>query len=248
MITFTSYSAPVLEEAYDYYYFTSYENISGSGQYSFYDTDGVTEIFLDGLGVTPYFMWNAAENPSTVFYGATFVDYIGHYDADLIMVRPVNGRNYETFVMGQYFTLTIDGASAADDVTQAAIDAINALPDTVSLSDKAAVEAARTAYDLISTTEQKALVTNYSKLTQAEKRVADLEYLQNQQIPTEPTEGPSGNDGPGAGIAIAVILFLGAAAFITVQVMGRKKKAKNSESNSGEADADKEKMTGENDR
>ena len=223
LISFSSYEAPVLEEEYDYYYFSSYQNISASGEYTFYDTDGVTEIAIPGLGVTPYFLWNASESPTTVFYGATFVDYIGHYEADLIMVRPVNGQNYGSFIMGQYFTMTTDGAAAADKVTQAAIDAIRALPDTVSLSDKAAVEAARAAYNLISTTEQKALVTNYSKLTQAEKRITDLEYLQNEQPATEPTEEPASNNNGGAAVLIGVIVVIAAAAVAILVI--RKKKA-----------------------
>ena len=196
LLTFASYDAPVMEEEYDYNYYSSYDNLSATGSYSFYDIDGVTVIEKQGLGITDYFQWNAVENPTSVYYGATFGDYIGHFDPKLIMVRPANGRNYSTFVLDQYFTLTLDGAAAADRITQAAIDAINALPDTVSLSDKANVEAARSAYDLISTLEQRALVTNYSKLTQAEKRISDLEYLNNgQQTPEEPTPVEPAKDG-----------------------------------------------------
>ncbi len=210
LVSFNSYDAPVLEEAYDYLYFTSFENISASGEYTFYDIDGVTVIAKEGLGVTPYFMWNAAENPTGIYYGATFVDYIGHYDADLIMVRPINGKNYGSFIWGQYFTSTVNGAAAADSVTQAAIDAINALPETVSLGDKAAVEAARAAYELISTMEQKALVTNYTKLTQAEKRITDLEYLESEQNATEPTEEPGSNGGGNsAGLILVIVLIVG---------------------------------------
>ncbi len=229
MITFTSYNAPILEEEYDYYYFSSFQNISASGEYTFYDTDGVTIIAIEGLGVTPYFVWNAAELPSTVFYGATFVDYIGHYDPDLVIVRPSNGQNYETFIMDQYFTMTVDGAAAADANTQRAIDLIKALPDTVSLSDKASVEAARAAYNLISTTEQKALVTNYNKLTQAEKRISDLEYLANEQEPTEePSEEP-GNNGGSSGAVVAVIAVIAAAALVVMVLLKKKKTAPKSE-------------------
>ena len=207
MIAFRSYDAPILEEEYDYYYFLSGENISATGQYDFYDTDGVTIIPMQGLGVTPYFMWNAAENPASIYYGATFVDYIGHYDPDLILVRPANGRNYGSFVMDQYFTLTVDGAAAADAMTQAAMDAISDLPDTVRLEDKPLVVAARAAYDLISTLEQKALVTNYSKLTQAEKRIADLEYLANDTPTVDtPPDQPTVEE-PTVGSALPVILI-----------------------------------------
>ena len=227
VITFCSYNAPVMEEQYDYNYFTSFENISGSGIYTFYDTDGVTPIDIPGLGVTPYFVWNAAENASTVFYGATFVDYIGHYNESLVMVRPVNGKNYSTFVLDQYFVTTINGAAAADEVTQKVIDMINALPETASISDKENVMAARAAYDLISTTEQKALVTNYAKLTAAEKRISDLEYLESEQNATEPTE-PAENNGATTAIlcgAAGVILV----AAVVILVIAKGKKNKNTE-------------------
>ena len=219
LVTFCSYDAPLLEEEYDYLYFQSFDNLSGTGEYTFYDTDGITVIAKEGLGITPYFVWNAAENPSGVYYGASFVDYIGHYEPKLMMVRPINGKNYGSFIWSQYFSKTINGAAAADDVTQAAIDAINALPETVSLSDKSAVEAARAAYDLISTQEQKALVTNYSLLTQAEKRISDLEYLANEQSATEPTEVPDDNNSAStlATIIVAVIVVIAAAAVVIVK-------------------------------
>lgn len=203
MMTFRSYDAPALEEEYDYFYYLSCDNIPATGEYTFYDTDGVTVITKEGLGVTPYYMWNAAENPTSVYYGATFVDYIGHGEPQLIMVRPVNGQNYGSFVLNQYFTLAVDGAAAADAVTQAAIEAIDALPETVRLTDKPLVEAARAAYDQISTLEQKALVTNYTKLTQAEKRISDLEYLESD-VP--PAEEPEPDNPLSAGVIAAIIL------------------------------------------
>ena len=51
---------------------------------------------------------------------------------------------------------------------------INAIPETVTLSDKAAVEAARAAYNKLKV-EAQAMVSNYSKLTAAETTIADLE-------------------------------------------------------------------------
>ncbi len=190
-VTFQSYDAPILEEEYDYYYYLSQDHIPATGEYSF--TDATEAVFYkNGLELVPYFMWNAAESPSNIYYGASFVDYIGHYEADLVLVRPTNGQNYNSFVMNQYFAMTLDGAAAADDLTLAAINAINALPETVGLDDKPLVEAARTAYDRITVLEQKALITNYSKLTQAEKRIADLEYLANDTpVADQPTEQPA---------------------------------------------------------
>ncbi len=207
MVTFQSYDAPALEEEYDYYYFLSGDNIPATGDYDYYDTDGVTIIQKPGLGILPYFMWNAAEMPSNTYFGASFVDYIGHYRPDLVLVRPANGQNYGSFVMDQYFAMTVDGAAAADKLTLTAINAINALPDPVRLEDKALVEAARSAYDLISTLEQKSLVTNYTKLTQAEKRIKDLEYLADDTPPAEqpPEELPPAQK-PAGPAPLAVIL------------------------------------------
>ncbi|WP_052410371.1 S-layer homology domain-containing protein [Paenibacillus durus] len=52
----------------------------------------------------------------------------------------------------------------------AVIQLINALPDAVSLADKSKVTAARNAYNAL-TAAQKALVTNYGKLTNAEAQI-----------------------------------------------------------------------------
>ncbi len=193
LVTFQSYNAPILEEEFDYNYFASYENIPATGDYSFIDTAG-QELIFEGLKIVPYFMWNAADAPYVVYYGANFIDYVGHVENKITMVRPANGKNYESFVLGQYFDNVLLGAAAADDVTLAAISLIDKLPETVSLDDKAAVEAARAAYDAISTIEQRALVTNYSKLTEAEARIEKLLTLENgtdTEPPTDedPTEG-----------------------------------------------------------
>ncbi len=188
LIAFNSYEAPILEEEYDYVYYYSNENMPLTGEYLVPISDTEALVY-NGLGIVPYFMWNVANEPSNVFYGANFVDYIGHGDGDLIMVRPVNGKHYESFVFAQYFDVVLDGASAADDVTLAAIYAINLLPDSISLADKALVLAARAAYDKIATLEQRALVTNYNKLTQAEKRISDLEFLNNGQDEQQPGDG-----------------------------------------------------------
>lgn len=54
---------------------------------------------------------------------------------------------------------------------------INAIPDSVTLNDKATVEAARKAYDAL-TADQKKDVINYSKLVDAENTIAALEALE----------------------------------------------------------------------
>ena len=188
LVTFTSYDAPILEEEYDMMYFASGDHISATGAYTMYTPDGLSTVTKEGLGIVPYFMWNATDTPTTVYYGANFVNYIGHVTSKLTMVAPSNGQNYNSFIFTQYFDTVIDGAPAADAITLEAIAAINRLPETVSLSDRELVEAARAAYDRISTLEQRSLVTEYAKLTQAEKRISDLLYLENGDTPadTEP--------------------------------------------------------------
>ena len=127
-------------------------------------------------------------------------------------------------MLDQYFTNRFDGAAAADVATQKVIDMINALPETVSVADKEAVQAARAAYDLISTIEQKALVTNYSRLTAAEKRISDLEFLESEQqttVPTEPDADDTTNSDP------TVLIVIGVIAVVAVVILVLKKTKKN---------------------
>jgi hypothetical protein len=178
LVTFQSYNAPILEEEFDYNYFASYENIPATGDYTFMDGNG-KEIIFSGLGIVDCFMWNADSSPYVVYYGANFIDYIGHIENPITMVCPANGKNYDSFILSNYFDNVLLGAAAADDITLAAIELIEKLPETVSLDDKAAVETARAAYDAISTLEQRSLVTNYQKLTEAEARIEKLLTLEN---------------------------------------------------------------------
>ena len=188
MLTFTAYKAPILEETFDAQVFLGRQHIPATGVYTLVMGVDGQQTDVTGLGIVPYFIWNATDMPSNIYYGANFVDYIGYAEGDLVMIRPINGKQYDSFIMGQYFGTVVDGAAAADDVTLAAIAAINALPETVSLTDKPLVVAAREAYNKISTIEQRALVTNYAKLEKAEKRIQDLEYLENGQETETETE------------------------------------------------------------
>ena len=174
-VVFTSYDAPILEEEFDKAYYECFENIPGSGEYGTYtDYDG-TEVTITGMGLIPYYMWNANSGQYyDVFYGANFVDYVGYVDNKLTMVRPVNGQHYETYIMDQYFNLVIDGAAGADDTTLAAIAAINAIPERVTYAHKDIVEAARAAYNKVSNKLQQSLVTNYDVLVSAEQRISAL--------------------------------------------------------------------------
>ena len=191
LVVFKSYEAPILEEELDKTLYDEYQNIPCTGEYEFSyweDADGDgkldTQVFVtyEGLGIVPYFMMNiSAGKYNNVYYGATFVDHIGHVNennrsyanmGNLIMVAPSNGVYYDTFIMGQYFSSTIAGGVAADDVTLAAMAAINALPDRVTLNDEHLVIAARAAYNKISSVEQQALVTEYlQKLVTAENLI-----------------------------------------------------------------------------
>ena len=222
-VVFGSYDAPILEEEFDSTYYESFQHLPGAGNYGEYtDYDG-TEVSIDGLGLMPYFMWNATGGMySNVFYGANFVDYVGYVTDKLTMVRPINGKGYDSYIYGQYFDLTIDGAEAPDKVTLAAIAAINALPERVSYEDRALVEAARAAYNKIATFEQMAQVTNYATLVSAEQRIIALTPADENAEAVDPTaettapaettvqapEETEGGNGGGALIAILTVLVL----------------------------------------
>ncbi len=233
-VTFKSLRAPILEEQYDTAWanYESYSNWIGVDE----DGDGVADYFYcslpgpgimgslsDGteihcLGIYQYNTWNL--NDANFFYGATFKDRVGLMAPNLVMVRPANGTNYDSFVYGLYFGSVVDGAVAADRTTLNAIAAIEALPEFVTLDNKAQVAEARALYNMIATIEQQALVTNYSKLTSAE---STIEFLENQNKPEPPVivdPKPTSNNGlvitlgvlcgvfGAAAIAAFVLLFL----------------------------------------
>ncbi len=180
-VIFTSYDAPIFEEEFDSYYYETFEHIPGTGDFGTYNDYDGSEIVINGMGLIPYYMWNATGGMySNVFYGANFVDYVGYVEDKLIMVRPSNGQHYDTYILDQYFDAAIDGAAGADDTTLAAISAINQIPERVTYEDRAIVEAARAAYDKIATKVQQALVTNYDVLVTAEQRVKALTPVENQ--------------------------------------------------------------------
>lgn len=176
IVIFGSYTVPIFEEEFDPAYYESLEHIPGSGNYGVYTDFNGNEVSVDGIGMIPYYMWNSTDSKySNVFYGANFVDYVGYVDKKLIMVSPVNGVGYDSYICDSYFDYRIDGPAAPDKVTVAAINAIRLIPDKVTLDDKPLVEAAREAYNKIATVEQMALVTNYASLVSAEQRIAALE-------------------------------------------------------------------------
>ncbi|MBE7079602.1 MAG: hypothetical protein E7371_00015 [Clostridiales bacterium] len=181
LVVFKSYDAPILEEDYDTSRL-SYDCLAMTGKIGDYE----------GLGIVKYYMWNPTAQFSNFYFGANFVDFIGDVDKNIVMVKPANGKNYNTFIMNQYFSMIVDGGNA---LTQEAVDVvglINKLPTSISLADEDAILIARAAYDKLTSLEQRALITDaYSKLSNAE---STLEYLK-LNVPVEP-EDP-GTDVPG---------------------------------------------------
>ena len=230
-VVFGSCEAPILEEEFDPLHYETFENIPGTGDFGTYtDYDG-NEVQITGMGLVPYFMWNATDGMYfDVFYGATFVDYVGYVEDKLTMVRPVNGTNYDSYILSQYFDVTIDGAQAPDKQTLSAIAAIKAIPERVSYEQKYIVENARALYSKIGLLEQQALVTNYSDLVSAEQRIIAL-------TPTdEPAEVPDGEPAAegihGGIIALIVILCVlvafagGIAAYVAVKAKKEQRNGK----------------------
>ncbi len=232
MVIFLSHIAPKLEEEYDENYYLSFDHIPGAGEYnsSYYvDTDDDGELDFEepvtkyGIEVVPYYMWNVfSEKYNNVYYGANFQDYVGYAPGNIIMVSPSNGEEYDSFIYDQYFGIKIAGDVVADSATKEAIDAINNLPEKITLKDEDLVKAARAAYDKITNQMQKALITNYSTLTRAEKLIEA--YKQNNSteeppIDNTPTDEPKASIGEiilnvlkviaiTIAIIIAVLLFI----------------------------------------
>ncbi|MBO5240056.1 MAG: leucine-rich repeat protein [Clostridia bacterium] len=206
VVVFTSYEAPILEEEYDVSY-VSYENLPMNGQIGGYQ----------GLGISKYYMWNVTANFSTFYFGANFVDHIGHIHKNLAMVVPANGQNYDSFIFGQYFSTTVAGSNAATQDTINVIGLINALPERITLSCESAIVAARNAYDSLASLEQKALVTNYTVLTNAESTLAYLKSREEQSTPGEPDPKPENpiEGQPERGVVgyVVAIVVLGVSVF-----------------------------------
>ncbi len=232
-VVFTSYEAPILEEEFDPKYYESFENLPGTGSFgTYFDYEG-NEVEIFGTGLIPFYMWNSTDGLySNVFYGANFVDYVGRVEDKLIMIKPVNGLYYDSYVYGQYFNTVMEGASAADAVTLEAIAAINNLPEQVRYDDKALVEAARAAYNKIATTEQQALVTNYPALVSAEQRITALTPSDESGEVSEDSESSdSSENAGGAGnfskpalfITLGILAVAAIAVIVLNSLKGKKK-------------------------
>ncbi len=237
MVILNSQTAPILEEEFDPSYYDNLAHIPGTGDFgTYYDYDG-SEVTIEPMGLIPYFMWNATGGMySNAYYGANFVDYVGYVEQKPILVRPVNGVNYDSFIWQQYFGKTVDGPAAPDANTLAAIRAIRDLGTKVSYEDKARVEAARVLYDRIATLEQKSLVTNFADLISAEQRITALAPTEEAPDTTGATEADTqaqeGSGGAGW-LVLAVAALGGGAAFWAVR---RKKTVSSGEEETAEMD------------
>ena len=231
VVIFKSFEAPMLEEEYDTSYL-SYSNLPYTGTLGEYE----------GLGISKFYMWNVTSSFNNFYFGANFVDHIGYVDNDLVMVKPANGLNYNTFIFSQYFGTVVEGSNAASEATIKVIAMINALPDNtmISLANEAAVVAARAAFEQLPTLEQRALVTNLSKLESAEDMIIFLksessggdsstgdDSSNDSSSNSGSTETPAkSNVGYIVAIVIVAVLACGLAAYIGVDkfVLPKRKK------------------------
>mgnify|MGYP004638186959 CR=1 FL=1 len=212
-VVFTGLTAPALEEQYDEFYHygdnTPFVTVS----------DGVSS----GLSISKYYMWNIGTHYNNYYYGANFINYVGKVDANLTMIYPANGTNYNEFIYGKYFNTMIQGPHAATARTLAVIAQIEALPSQITLSHKDLVAAARSAYNELSLTSQQALVTNYEKLTSAE---ATIEYLsaRNNNSSSEDSSADNNNGGGPVvlWIVIPCVLIVAAAGVVYFMVFKKK--------------------------
>ena len=183
VVSFGSQQAPIIEEEFDRTWYESFKNMPGTGDFGTYQDYEGNEVEITGIGIVPYYMWNSTDGLySNVYYGATFVDYVGYMEDKLLLIRPVNGVGYDSFVLKQYFDITLDGAQAADKHTLDTIWAIDQIPDRVNYAQKDLVENARAMYDKIATLQQQALVVNYADLVSAEQRILSLTPAEEEVI------------------------------------------------------------------
>ena len=109
------------------------------------------------------------------------------------------------------------------------------LPDAaaVTLADEEQIVAARRAYDGITSVEQQALVTNYSRLTDAESIIEYLKLGQSQPIGPEEPETPSAAatffKNNMVGLIIAGVLLLAVAGLVVWVILLKKNNKKTAE-------------------
>jgi hypothetical protein len=194
--------------------YVSYEELPFTGSLRLYEG----EEPVQGLGIVPFYMWNAVSGWNNYYFGANFVDRIGHETGHLVMVKPANGQNYNSFIISQYFNMVLDGTNAATKETLNVIAMIDALPKEIMLEDEELVANVLAAYNNLPS-EQQELVkkANYQALNEA---ISVIEYLKSN-LPSEPpeTETPEDNkDNNGktnvVPIIVLTVVIVGLAAYI----------------------------------
>lgn len=92
--------------------------------------------------------------------------------------------NYDRLLRAEAAIAQLEAEQAEIEMNKAAakvvVDLIDALPTPITLTDKDAVKAARTAYNNL-TADQKGYVTNYDKLLAAEAAIAELEAAEKEK-------------------------------------------------------------------
>ena len=234
IVALGAYESPILEEEFDPAYYESFEHLPATGDLGTYTDWEGNEVQIIGEGIVPYFMYNSTDGLySNVFYGANFVDYVGYVKNKPMLIRPVNGTLYDSFIMGQYFDLNavVDGPQAPSKHTLNTIAAIDAIPDGVTYDQKHLVEYARELYNKIGSKEQQALVHNESKLISAEQRIASL--APQEQAPEAPKAPAAPKAEKTSGWAILGIILgiaaLLAGAFFGVKFFLKKKAEKSND-------------------
>lgn len=223
-VVFTGLTAPALEEQYDEFYHygdnTPFVTVS----------DGVSS----GLSISKYYMWNIGTHYNNYYYGANFINYVGKVDANLTMIYPANGTNYNEFIYGKYFNTMIQGPHAATARTLAVIAQIEALPSQITLSHKGLVTAARNAYNELGVTTQQALVTNYEKLSNAE---ATIEFLSRRNDSSSSEDSSADNNNGGVPVVLWIVIpcvLIVAAAVVVYFMVFKKKIVAKAEDNSAD--------------
>ncbi len=87
--------------------------------------------------------------------------------------------NYSKLTAAESKIAQLEEAAANQAAADKVISAISSLPSTITLNNEAAIKSARNAYNSLTST-QKALVTNYERLTKAEAAIKQLKEQQAQ--------------------------------------------------------------------
>ena len=241
VVVFKSYDAPTFEEEYLPEYATA-DELPFTGELSVYEG----EDHVKGLGIVPFYMWSATSGWNNFYFGANFVARIGHTDGvNLVMVKPANGQNYETFISSQYFGTVVNGSNAATEATLAVIAMIDALPENITLDHKEAVMLALEAYEKLPSGQREIVEqTNYNKLYAAKQRIDLLESRLpvNAETETTVTTKKSSNVAYIIVIVVLGVAVLGLTTYVVLDKFVLKKKKTSEDETSEETEETVEAM------